>query len=184
MRKKLSRLEEVLKLIESVPDILIISGLQFTILAVYKQTGFMAAKVVTVGDSKSILLPVICLGIPAIIYLMKIFLIAIEKEFSESYAELAKSIGASPFYILTVHISRNIFHEIFISSRTLIWSMLSTLFIIEYLFNYQGLLGFLFTFRAPEVFLVGTAVLFLPFFIIYKSYSLLVPNVVKGEKRE
>lgn len=182
MKKKLYYIERVLHYVEALPDILIISGLQFCILYFYKKTDILVAKVVTVGESKSILLPVICLGIPASIYFIKIFLRVIEKEWSKTYTVLGRSIGATPFHILTFHISRNVFHEVFISTRTLVWSMLTTLVIIEYLFNYQGLLWFLITFRDPEVFFVSSVIMFIPFLVIYKSYHFFVPDIIKGEK--
>lgn len=181
-RKQMKWIKRFILVTEAIPDIFIITVLQFIIIAILKETNVRIFKVASFGDEKAVVLPVICLTIPAAVYLLRILIKTIQEEFDKPYAELAKAIGNSPFKILVFHISRNAFHKMMITSKTLIWSILSSLVIIEYIFNYPGIMSFLLTYPSPEIFLAAVAILFLPFFIVYQSYLLFVPDLIKGEK--
>ncbi|MGD7010364.1 ABC transporter permease subunit [Metabacillus sp. 84] len=182
LKKRMNWIKRMILAAEAIPDIFIITVLQALVIYIYKQTDVLIVKVASLGDEKSYVLPLICLGIPASVYLVKILIKTIEEEGQKAYVELAKAIGTSPVRILIFHISRNAFHKIMINSKTLVWSLLASMLIIEYVFNYPGMLSFLLTYRSPEVFLMAVTILFLPFFVIYQSYFLFAPDLIKGEK--
>ncbi|MTH53495.1 hypothetical protein GKZ89_08700 [Bacillus mangrovi] len=167
---------------EAIPDIFIITVLQAVVIMIYKKTDVLIVRVASLGDDKSYFLPLVCLVIPASVFLMKIMIHAFEEEYGKRYVELARSIGTAPLRLLWLHIVRNTVHRFMIASKTLIWSLLASLLIIEYVFNYPGVLSFLLTYRSPEVFLVSVSLLFLPFFLLYQSYFMFAPSLIKGEK--
>ncbi|WP_163102315.1 ABC transporter permease subunit [Peribacillus alkalitolerans] len=171
-----------LVIFESIPDILIISGLQLGVILIYKNYGVKLTQVISMGSERSIVLPLISLSIPASFYFIKIILLSIKNEFEKNYVLLAQSTGTTHLSILVKHITRNIIDEIWINSKTLIWILLSSMVVVEYLFNIQGVAMFILTFEAPELFVIVALSIFVPFFIAYKLYELITPQIMKGER--
>jgi peptide/nickel transport system permease protein len=168
-KKKIKYLKSLLELLESIPDLMFILLLQFTVIHIYKQTGVKLAQVVTLRE-EAILLPVISLGVPISFYITKVMLHYIEEEWEKHYVSLAKAKGLRFSYILNVHVLRNIADGMFGTSKTIFWSSLSTLLIVDYLFNMNGLLRMMLTSTDP--FFIGSVLIFVPFFIIYRVYEL------------
>lgn len=167
-RKKINLIKRLLELLESIPDLILILLLQMLVIFIYKKTGIKIAQVVTVRE-KTILLPVISMAVPISFYITKVFIHYIEEELEKNYIVLAKSKGFSFLYILNKHVLRNIMEGMFGTSKTVIWSMLSTLLVVDYLFNMNGLLSMMRT--NPDAFIVGCMMIFIPFFILYRIYE-------------
>ncbi|WP_108671054.1 hypothetical protein [Peribacillus acanthi] len=180
--KKVDSFLRKLIVFESIPDILIISVLQLGVIFIYKNYGIKLTQVISMGSERSIVLPLISLSIPASFYFIKIILISIKSEFEKNYVLLAQSTGTTHISILIKHITRNIIDEIWINSKTLIWVLLSSMVVVEYLFNIQGVSMFILTFEAPELFVIVALSIFVPFFLIYKLYELITPQIMKGER--
>jgi ABC-type dipeptide/oligopeptide/nickel transport system permease component len=138
------------------------------VIYIYKKTGVRIALVVSLRE-KAILLPVICMAVPISFYITKVLIHYIEEEMEKNYIVLAKSKGFSFVYILNKHVLRNIVEGMLGTSKTVIWSMLSTLLVVDYLFNMNGLLRMMAT--TPDAFIVGCMMIFIPFFILYRIYE-------------
>ncbi|WP_462408636.1 ABC transporter permease subunit [Neobacillus sp. Marseille-QA0830] len=167
-RNRLKQLKNFLEIAESIPDLMLILLLQLFVIIVYKQTGIKLAHVVTVRE-EAILLPVICLSVPISFYITKVMIHAIEEELEKPYILLAKAKGLQFSYILNVHVLRNIAEGMFGTSKTILWSMLSTLLVIDYLFNMNGLLRIMLTYSDP--FFIGCILIFIPFFLVFRIYE-------------
>ncbi|WML40019.1 ABC transporter permease subunit [Neobacillus sp. OS1-2] len=167
-RKRMKVIKYVLELAESVPDLMFILLLQMAVILIYQKTGIKLAQVVSVRE-KAVLLPIISISIPISFYITKILIHHIEEELEKSYISLAVAKGLSFPHILNLHVLRNIADGMFGASKTIFWSMLSTLLVIDYLFNMNGLLRVMGTGRDP--FIIGCLMIFVPFFILYRLYE-------------
>lgn len=167
-RNKVHILKYILELLEAIPDLMLILLLQFIVIYIYKETGIKLAQVVTV-NKEAILLPVICLSVPISFYITKVIIHYIEEELEKQYIDLAKAKGLKFSYILNVHVLRNILDSLFGASKTIFWTMLSTLLVIDYLFNMNGLLRVMLT--TPDPFFIGCILIFVPFFTIFRVYE-------------
>lgn len=167
-KKKIHMLKNILELLEAIPDLMLILLLQFAVIYIYKQTGIKIARVVTVTE-EAILLPLICLSVPISFYITKVIILYIEEELEKHYIDLARAKGLKFSYILNVHVLRNIIDSLFGASKTIFWTMLSTMLVIDYLFNMNGLLRVMLT--AADPFFIGCILIFVPFFTIYRVYE-------------
>ncbi|PLS00985.1 ABC transporter permease subunit [Neobacillus cucumis] len=165
---KIKYIKNFIEVAESIPDLMLILLLQFMVIMVYKKTGIKLAQVVTIRD-EAILLPVISLSVPISLYITKVLIHYIEEELEKPYVILARAKGFTFTYILNVHVLRNIAEGMFGTSKTIFWSMLSTLLVIDYLFNMNGLLRIMLTGRDP--FMVGCLLIFVPFFFLFRVYE-------------
>jgi len=167
-RKRMKAIKYVLEVAESIPDLMLILLLQMAVILIYQKTGIKLAQVVSVRE-KAALLPVISVGLPISFYITKVLIHHIEEELEKQYITLAKAKGLSFPYILNLHVLRNIADGIFGNSKTIFWSMLSTLVVVDYLFNMNGLLRVMLTGTDP--FIIGCILIFVPFFILYRIYE-------------
>lgn len=167
-KRKIRILKRILEIAEAIPDLMIILLLQMVVISIYKTTGIKLARLTSIQED-AILLPLLSISIPISFYITKILIHHIEEELEKDYIILAKSKGFSLPYILNVHILRNIADGMFINSKTILWSMLSSLLVIDYLFNLNGLLTMMLTGTDP--FIIGSILLFLPVLILYRIYE-------------
>ncbi|MCM3768689.1 ABC transporter permease subunit [Neobacillus niacini] len=167
-KKRMKRIKNILEIAEAIPDLMLILLLQLAVIVIYKNTGIKLATVVSVRE-KAILLPVICLSVPISFYITKVIIHHIEEELEKYYVELAKAKGLTFSYILNIHVLRNIVDGLFGTSKTVFWSMLSTLLVIDYLFNMNGLMRAMLVGTDP--FVIGCILIFVPFFLLYRVYE-------------
>ncbi|MBS4214742.1 ABC transporter permease subunit [Neobacillus rhizophilus] len=167
-KNKMHWVKNLLKAAESIPDLMLILLLQLSVIIIFKKTGIKLAQVVSVRE-KAVLLPVICLGVPISFYVTRILILHIEEELEKNYILQAKAKGLKFSYILNVHVIRNIIESMFGSSKTVFWSMLSTLLVIDYLFNLNGLSRTMLL--GPDPFIIGCLLIFVPLFILYRVYE-------------
>lgn len=171
-RKRLRFIKKALDVLEAIPDLMIIVLLQMFVIMVFKTTGIKIAQVVTVGsENQTTLLPVLSISIPISFFLTKVIIHYVQEELQKNYIILAKSMGFSYFYILNIHVLRNIANALFGISKTIVWSMVSTMMVVEYLFNINGLLSLIFSVSSYEVFIISCILIFIPFFILYRTYE-------------
>jgi peptide/nickel transport system permease protein len=167
-KNRMKTIKNLLEIAESIPDLMLILLLQLAVVVIYKNTGIKLATVVSVRE-KAILLPVICLSVPISFYITKVIIHHIEEELEKYYVQLAKAKGLAFSYILNMHVLRNIVDGLFGTSKTVFWSMLSTLLVIDYLFNMNGLMRAMLVGTDP--FVMGCILIFVPFFILYRIYE-------------
>ncbi|WP_113927170.1 ABC transporter permease subunit [Bacillus sp. P14.5] len=173
--KKINRfVTRILDLLDALPDVFIVVLLQLLIIWLYKKTGYLLFDIYTLGEDRIYFLPVVCLAILPITYLMKNFIFQLKEEEVKPYIEFSYSKGFSKFYTLWVHLFRNVWIHFFYHSKPVFLLMLSNLLIIELLFNINGFMKALLlaSTTSPPAFLIGMLMIVLPFFLLYTLGSL------------
>ncbi|RDY72353.1 ABC transporter permease [Halobacillus trueperi] len=175
-----SVVDRILGLLESVPDLLLAFSLQLFIVWFYKQTEILLISFASLGQEKVYLLPMFAIAVLPMVTMYKIILALIEEEWTKSYIQMARGKGLEKAAILCVHTLRNIGKSTFYHSKIIVWGALSSLLIIEYIFNMNGITtAFLDDFR-PIVSSFILLMLFTPFYIIYQGTELFL---FKDEKK-
>ena len=103
-----------------------------------------------------------------LVSMFKILLLMIEEEFLKEYVTFVKSKGISKFTILIKHVLKNIMPISFHHMKIIIWGTLSSQFIVERIFNVQGLTYFLLDGFTPITIAVTLILLFTPFYFFFE----------------
>ncbi|MDM5318165.1 ABC transporter permease subunit [Fictibacillus sp. b24] len=156
----------VLTTLESFPDLFIVVVLQVCIVYIYKQTGILIHFYNGFNDP-IYLLPVLVLSIVPTIQLFKLTLLLMSEEQHKIYVTVARSMGLSTLYILLKHVFRNILTSLVQYAKPIIVFMLSNLFIVEYVYNLNGILTLL-LYTKGVVFLVTALFIALPFSVLFE----------------
>ncbi|MBM7690934.1 peptide/nickel transport system permease protein [Peribacillus deserti] len=162
-------IKRLLSILETVPDLMFAFMLQLFVVYAFKKSGVELFKFTALGEEKIYFAPILTLSILPMISLYRLFLLLVEEEFLKDYAEFALSKGFGRLRILIVHIFRNIFTSIYFHSKIIIWGGLSSLFIVETLFNMQGITAYITGDFRPIVIAVSLLLIFTPFFILYQG---------------
>lgn len=165
---------------ESIPDILIIISLQVLVIFIFKQTGILVFSIASMPGEKAIALPLLTLSILPMVQLYKLMILIFEEELEKQYVEMAKGKGLRNSAILLIHIFRNAGISIFHHSKSILWFMLSNLFVLEYLFNIYGITQFMIEYLTPEIFTVGLFMFFIPLYFLYLFGDMVVSKLDKG----
>lgn len=179
--KRKEKIKIFFEFLEAIPDILLIIGLQFIVILIYKQTDLLVINIARVGEESIVFLPILCLSLPTTLLFTKLLLLRFETELQKDYVLLARSKGFDKFYILNHHVLRNVLLSMLYFSKTNIWFMLSNLYIIEYLFNISGIFTFLKDYRTPEIFTIALMLIYIPIFFLFKLFHIFIPDELKGE---
>lgn len=155
-----------LTVLESFPDLFIVVVLQVCIVYIYKQTGILI-NFYNNFDDPIYLLPVLVLSIAPTIQLFKLTLLLMREEQHRIYVMVARSMGLSRFYIILKHVFRNILTSLIQYSKPIIVFMLSNLFIVEYVYNLNGILTLL-LYTKGVVFLVTALFIAIPFSVLFE----------------
>jgi peptide/nickel transport system permease protein len=150
---------------ESLPDIFIIIGVQLLVVMYFRQTGVLIGDIAML-DEEIYLLPVTCLTVIPSVFLIKTIVLLLKEEEQKSYIELARGKGLSSLYILLIHSFRNVVYSLFYRSKLIFSFMLSNLFILERLFNMRGVMDLL-MWSTGYTFVIISTMIFLPFFLIF-----------------
>ncbi|TCT26346.1 peptide/nickel transport system permease protein [Melghiribacillus thermohalophilus] len=165
----------ILDILESVPDVMIAFFLQFFTVYVFKKTGVFLFDFVSLGEDEPIYLaPIITLAILPMISLFKVLLLFIEEELMKHYVEFARSKGVKKAGVLFVHVLRNVVPSTFYHGKIILWGALSSLFIVETLFNMKGITYYMTHDFRPMVIAVSLLMIFTPFFIFYQIIDALL----------
>ena len=141
--KKKDYILSFIEIIRSIPDVLWMFLLQAAVIWIFKTYGVKFVQTTSLGsDHQAVLLPLISLSLPIFLFLTQIIVLKIFEELDKQYILLAKAKGLSYFYMLNVHVVRNISQDLKGHFKTIVWMMLSTLFMVEYIFNLNGLMLF------------------------------------------
>jgi peptide/nickel transport system permease protein len=181
-QKWYKRIKYIFVLLESLPDILVILCLQLAVIWLFKETGYLLFEIASYGDTDSFGLPVLCLSFSSVFLFVRLLLNQIEEEQRKDYIGFVQSKGFGKLYIFNQHMLRNVFFTLFQYSKTIILFMLSGLFIVEFLFNINGLFNFMKRAPIPEVYAIGMLYLYVPFFFLFRLFDFAVPQILKGEK--
>ncbi|MGP4069370.1 ABC transporter permease subunit [Halobacillus sp. B29] len=162
----------ILNILEAVPDLLLAFFLQLFVVWFYKQTDIQIVSFAALGQEKVYILPIIAIAVLPLVTMYKIILMLIDEEMTKSYVQMAKSKGLEKAVILNIHVIRNIVKSIFFHSKIILWGSLSSLLIIEYIFNMNGITSFFIEDFRPIVSAVILFMIFTPFFIMYQGTEL------------
>ncbi|MED1412280.1 ABC transporter permease subunit [Bacillus paramycoides] len=173
------RIKSFLLFLESIPDILLIIGSQILVVWFFKKTGLLPFKIAAIGDESIRGLPIFCLSIPTIVMFVKLLVLRFETELEQDYVLFAKAKGLDRSHILNRHILRNVLLSTLFFAKTNVWFMLSNLYIIEYIFNVRGLFTFVKNYPMIEIFIVSLVLIYIPIFILFKSFHYFVPTTMK-----
>jgi ABC-type dipeptide/oligopeptide/nickel transport system permease component len=180
-KKVISRFKGLLFVLESLPDIFVILTLQFLLVLIYQKTGVLLMKFVQFGTERIYMLPILVMSILPSVYFTKIMLINLEEQLGELYIDLAKSKGLSKPKIIYVHVLRNTLISAFFHSKSIIWILVSNLFIVEYFYNVNGITWFILNYYKPIILTIGLILLFVPIFIFQTGLQILIERAT-GEK--
>ncbi|WP_226085870.1 ABC transporter permease subunit [Mesobacillus sp. S13] len=167
--KKKDYILSFIEIIRSIPDVLWMFLLQAGVVWIFKTFGVKFIQTTSLGsDHQAVLLPLISLSLPIFLFLTQIIVLKIFEELDKPYILLAKAKGLSYFYMLNIHVVRNISQDLKEHFKTIVWMMLSTLVMVEYIFNLNGLMLFNIRYVSVELFVFSCILFFTPFFLIYR----------------
>ncbi|UXH42732.1 ABC transporter permease subunit [Rossellomorea vietnamensis] len=167
-----SALKKVLNLLETVPDLMFAFMLQLMIVYVFKYFGVELMNFTEFGEEKIFLAPMITLSIIPMISFFRILIFIMEEELLKPHIEFAQSKGMSKGRILFSHVLKNISPSLFYHGKLIIWGMLSSLFIIETIFNMRGITYYIIQDFRPMVIAISLIMIYTPFFIVYQGVYL------------
>jgi ABC-type dipeptide/oligopeptide/nickel transport system permease component len=123
----------------SIPDVLIV--LLGLILYTFIARNFPQYK--DIIPLKDFIFPALTLSIIPTIYISRITLITIEEEIKKDYIKNARAIGLSTFKVYTFELLPVILFKVLDTMPTIMAMLLSNMIIVEYLFNYVGIVYYL-----------------------------------------
>ncbi|PFA68679.1 ABC transporter permease [Bacillus sp. AFS015802] len=171
-----SALKKVLNLLETVPDLMFAFMLQLLIVSVFKYFGVELMNFAEYGEEKVFLAPMITLSIIPMISFFRILLFIMEEELLKPHIEFAQSKGMSKGRILFFHVLKNISPSLFYHGKLIIWGMLSSLFIIETIFNMKGITYYIIQDFRPMVIAISLIMIYTPFFVVYQGVYLWISH--------
>jgi peptide/nickel transport system permease protein len=154
--------KSLLVLFDSVPDIIIILGSQLVVIRLYQETGFKLLRLYGLRENVY-LLPIICLSFVPIVMVIKIMIKIFEEEIEEQYVEFATAKGLSRSTVLLKHVVRNVGKSLFSHIGLIYFYMLSSLFVIEFLFQMQGLTALIYRVDDSSLSFVAIILILIPF---------------------
>jgi len=173
LKNKKDYILSFIEIIRTVPDIVGIFLLQSFFIWINKVYGVKLVQTVSLGsENQAFLLPLLSLSLPILLFLTQVIVLKIFEELEKQYIAFAKAKGLSFLYLLNIHVIRNIQHDLLGHLKTMIWMMLSTLVIVEYIFNMDGLMMFNIKHVSIELFVFSCILFFTPFFILYRLIDL------------
>jgi peptide/nickel transport system permease protein len=176
--------KKVIGFFESVPDLLIICLFMFFVITLYKSTGMKFLQLYGIFGHKPYFVPIVTISFLPTLFFMQFLIKSLEEEESKDYVLYLKAKGIRQIRILVVHMIRNIFPLLIIQLRTSIWIILSSLYLLEFMFNING---FTKTFpigmgMGEFVLLIICLLLFALPLLIIEGLSLLVLTFFKGKE--
>ncbi|WP_462413234.1 ABC transporter permease subunit [Neobacillus sp. Marseille-QA0830] len=176
-------LKKVIDFFEVVPDLFIIFLFQFVIITLYKETGLKILQLYGIFGQKPLFVPIATISFLPAMMLMQFIIKELEQEESKDYVQYSLVKGLSRFRILFVHMVRNIIPLFVIHLRTILWVLLSNLYLLEFMFNLPGFTKTFMISYGKDDFLVMVILLLLfmlPLLII-EAISFLVLKFYKGK---
>lgn len=175
--KTQERILLLLSLFEAIPDIIYIISIQLFIVFISNLLHVHAVMFVALGTHQIYLLPILVLSIVPVIYLLRIELMQIADEERKDYVEFAKGKGLGSVRILLLHILRNTIESLYINSKQILLLMLSSLFMVEYFFNIDGIMMFIYENLYPVPLTIGLALLLTVFFLFFSVTEIVVKRL-------
>ncbi len=182
-RSKRSKLGSIGTLIFfSIPDVLIV----LVVLLGYMFIARQFPNLKDIMPLKSFILPLFTLSIIPTIYISRITLITIQEELVKDYIKNEKAKGFSRMKIIFVELMPSIVFKIIDTMPAIMTMLLSNMIIVEYLFNYQGILYFLiYLYNRQDVYrFVPLAITLGLIYILFTKGFQLLAKIVNPMKRK
>ncbi|MFF2450075.1 ABC transporter permease subunit [Neobacillus sp. NPDC058068] len=133
-----NRLKTGINFFEAVPDLLVIFLFMFFVITLYKTTGLKFLQLYGVFGNKPYFVPIMTVSFLPLFLLLQFLVKVINEEQNQQYVLYAKAKGIGRLRILLVHIMRNIFPLLLLQLRTIVWVLLSNIYLVEFLLNING----------------------------------------------
>ncbi|ULT59420.1 hypothetical protein L1999_13205 [Neobacillus drentensis] len=152
-----SRIRTVLKrmidFFEAVPDLLMIFFIQFFVIMLFKTTGVKLMQLYGVFGARPYFVPIVTISFLPLFLLTQFLVKILAEEQTQLYALFGTAKGLSRMRILLVHIFWNVLPLFVLQLRTIVWVILSTIYLVEYMFNLPGFTRFfeLILFRGGDI---------------------------------
>ena len=131
-------LKNIINFFEGVPDLLIIFLFMFFVVTLYKTTGLKFLQLYGVFGNKPYFVPIMTVSFLPLFLMLQFLIKIITDEQTEPYVEYAKAKGIGQVRVLLVHIMRNIFPLAIVQLRTIVWVLLSNIYLVEVILNING----------------------------------------------
>ncbi|KGX84763.1 ABC transporter permease subunit [Pontibacillus marinus] len=173
-----SFIQRIMNIFEAIPDLMFAFMIQLLIVYIYKQTGILVMEFTTF-DQKIVALPMFVLAVLPTVSFYKIVMMYFEEEKREQYVEFAKSKGVKFSGVIFKHIIRNMAPNALFHSKIIIWAALSSLFVVEWIFNIQGIMYYIYAGFSPMVIAMALFYVFTPFFFIFSIAEMFTKEKVE-----
>ncbi|WP_222860098.1 ABC transporter permease subunit [Bacillus andreraoultii] len=173
LNKSIPAIKSMLDFLESIPDLILATLLQMFSIYIFKKTG-ISFFAVAAYQEPIYFAPIVTLSILPAISMCKILTHLIEEESLKQYVLFVKGKGIRKIVVLVKHILRNIFPDFSHRLKLIIWGMLSSQFIIERIFNVQGLTFYLVESFTPITIFTALFLIFTPFYLLFSILDFIV----------
>lgn len=170
-------IKDIIGFLGTIPDFILIIGLQMGVVFIYQSTGLHIARIASrSADENAYLLPLITLILLPTIFLIRTLSEKTYDVMTEDYILHAKAKGLGKRSIYIHHVVRNILPYLKADLHKVLAIMMSNLFIVEHLFNIRGLTAILFGGTTYQYNLTVNTLISLVFLylVIYWSIRLLI----------
>lgn len=139
-----------------IPDFAFALLLQLSVVLIYQRTGVLVAETATFGEDRAVLLPALTLLLLPLVYLVRQTSHQTRSILTEDYILTAKAKGLSHRLIHARHVFRNLLPFIRAELHYITSMLLGSLFVVEYLFNLEGMTRLLYLLGYQYPLLVNT----------------------------
>ncbi|PFP25724.1 hypothetical protein COJ96_18350 [Bacillus sp. AFS073361] len=179
-----NKLKNGLNFFEGIPDLLIILLFQFFVITLYKSTGLKFLQLYGLFGHKPYFVPIMTVSFLPFFLLLQFLIKIIDEEQEQQYVLYAKAKGMDRIWTLLVHMLRNIFPLLILQLRTIVWILLSNIYLVEILFNISGFNQQLFKiiFMDGEFFILVMCLLMLSIpLVIIETAGWFISKLIKGK---
>lgn len=168
-------INRIVFILEAVPDMMMIC-LQIFFIWVLRKFGEAPFTIISFNENRAYLLPIVSLAVLPTLQMFRMMVLYIKEEHGKDYVEVAYGKGLSSSYILCIHLFKNISIHFFHHLKTIFVFLLSNLFILEFVFNMEGIIQFLFNkaFISPPAAFIILVMIILPFYTIFQIISFMM----------
>ncbi|WP_239256297.1 ABC transporter permease subunit [Listeria ilorinensis] len=177
LRKGLTGVFQVLL---AFPDFSFVFFIQMIVVFIYQQTGIFTMEFYSLNGEHIYLAPVICLMIVPMLLFYKLMMALLQEESVKDYVELARAKGLGERAILFHHVTPNMLRSLYFKSKTIVWFILSSYVVIEYLFGLEGIVQYMMSSFDPMTIFLTLTAMFTLFFGIYTVLDAVIGKPEQG----
>jgi len=179
-RRTRTVLKQATRTLEMVPDLFWIILSQFLVIYLFKMTGYNKIEIAGTYADSIRFLPILTLTLTTLFFFIKWLTTQVLEQEAAPFLELARAKGIHPAALFWKHLLPTMIYRFYLFFRANIITVLSSLLIIEYTFQVQGLFRFALYFGQMPILMVILFLIYLPIFIIDLLAEWLIPQAWKG----